>query len=165
MASAWGKSWGYSWGNSWGIIAHKPDTQEGGGPGQSKRKRGTGWERERAIFEASLKRFDDEHMRSIARTMADSESPRANRIARKLANYNGEIEDVYRLQSEIKKLEAELNKRLNDTKAIADHENELRAASAELTLILLDEEDSISALIYIDEIESKILFSIISNRF
>lgn len=156
MASAWGKSWGTSWGYSWGSI-----DEGGGGSGKSKRKRGTGWERERAIFEDSLKRFDDDHVRRIARTMADSESPRANRIARKLANYNGEIEDVYRLQSEIKKLEAELAKRLNDTKVNADYGNELRAASAELTSILMEEEDAISALISINELESKLLFSFI----
>lgn len=156
MASAWGKSWGYSWGNSWGSIA-----DVGGGSGKAKSKRGQGWARERAILEASLQRFEDEHVRRIARTMADSESTRANRIARKLANYNGEIENVYRLQSEIQKLEAELNKRINDTKANADYDNELRAASAELTSILMEEEDAISALIYINEMESKLLFSII----
>lgn len=156
MASAWGKSWGYSWGNSWGSI-----DEGGGGPGKAKRKRGQGWERERAIFEASLQRFEDEHVRRIARTMADSESTRANRIARKLANYNGEIKDVYRLQSEIQKLEAELAKKLNDAKVNADHENALRAASAELTSILMEEEDAISALISINELEYKLLFSII----
>ena len=162
MASAWGKSWGYSWGYSWGSLDQID--KGGGGSGKSKRKRGQGWERERAIFEESLKRFDDEHMRRIARTMADSESPRANRIARNLANYDGDIADVYRLQKDIQKLEAELNKQLNDTNAKIDHENELRVASKLLTDILLDEEDAISTLLSINELESKLLFSVISNK-
>lgn len=161
MASAWGKSWGASWGNSWGIIVQPTATQEGGGPGKSKRKRGQGWERERAIFEASLQRFEDEHVRRIARTMADSESQSANRIARNLANYNGELEEVYRLQRYIKKLERELNNRLNDTKTNLERENELRAASEELNNILMEEEDAIFALEAVNELESKLLFYII----
>lgn len=171
MGSAWGYSWGTSWGYSWGaidqVISNATVLNDGGGNGgvrTSKRKRGHGWERERAIFDESLKRFDDEHMRRIARTMADSERPRANRIARKLADYNGDIEDLYRIQRDLSRLEAELAKRLNDTKSQIDHESELRAASQELTAILLDEEDAISAILSINELEYKLLFSMISNK-
>lgn len=138
-----------------------PPTPQGGGPGtaQGTKERRRGWARERAIFEESLRRFDPEHqaeLRRIAQTLADSEQPQAQRIARKLADYTGEIAQVESLQRELGKLEAAQRSRITTAQRDAD----IQAAAAELREILRDEEDTLAALAAADEFDSRAVFAV-----
>lgn len=164
MASAWGVSWGFSWGNSWGSIS-PPPVPSGGGGGGSPAKRRTrsrtqGWARERAVLKASLEQLEHKRLRRIARTMASSQEPQANRIARKLADYTGEIAQVERLQRELGKLEAAQLSRLTTAQFDAD----LQAAAAELREILRDEKDTIEALVAVDEFDARAVFAVLGLR-
>lgn len=116
--------------------------------------------RERAMLEASLAQFEQENMRRIARTMADSERPQAQRIARKLVDYTGEIEQIRSLQREIAKLQAAQRTRL----AGQEREQDVRTAAAELSDFLRDEEDAMHALMALDEIEAGHLFGVIGVK-
>lgn len=117
----------------------------GGGPSASAR----GWDREREILRASLE--------GIARTMAESERPQAKRIARKLTDYTGELEQIRSLQREIGKLQAAQADRISQTQ----QDNELRAAAAELRAILLDEEDTLQALMALEDMEARHLLGVL----
>jgi hypothetical protein len=145
---------------SQGVIP-PPFVQQGGGPGtsQSTTARRKGWAREREIFEESLRRFDPDHqteLRRIAQTLTDSNQPQAQRIARKLADYTGEIDQVKSLQRELGKLEAAQRSRITTAQRDAD----LQAAALELREILRDEEDILTALIAIDEFDSRAVFTV-----
>jgi len=138
-----------------------PPAPQGGGPGtaQGTRERRKGWARERAIFEESLRRFDSEHqaeLRRIAQTLADSEQPQAQRIARKLADYTGEIAQVESLQRELGKLEAAQRSRAT----IAQRDADMQAAAAELREILRDEEDTLAVVAAADEFDSRAVFAV-----
>lgn len=113
--------------------------------------------RERAMLQASLEQFEQEHMRRIARTMADSEEPQANRIARKLADYDGELDQIQSLQRELGKLEAAQRSRITTAQRDAD----LQAAAVELREILRDEKDTIEALVAVDEFDSRAVFAVL----
>lgn len=139
-----------------------PHVVGGGGPGTAAgaRKRGKGWVREREAFEESLLRFDPDHqaaLRRISQALTDSKQPQANRIARKLLDYDGELKQVESLKKELAKLEVLQNNRILAGQFDAD----LKAAAAELSEILLDEEDCIAAAMAIDEFESQALFSVV----
>lgn len=150
MASSWGNSWGRSWGNSWGITTT-------GGSGTAKRKKGWGVERE--ILEESLRRIEFEDMRRIAGTMAYSERPQARRIARKLADYSGQLRELQGIQREIGKLQAAQREAIAGVQLRAEHERELAAAAEELRLILRDEEDFLDALAAVEQLESRLVLS------
>jgi len=113
--------------------------------------------RERAMLEASLDQFEHEHLRRIGRTMAESELPQAQRIARKLIDYTGELDQIRSLQREIAKLQAAQANLILQTQ----HERELRAASEELRLILLDEEDTIQAILVFENMEARHMLSVL----
>ena len=139
-----------------------PPVIGGGGPGTAtgSRKSRTGWVRERADFEASLLRFDPEHqaaLRRISKTLTDSEQPQANRIARKLIDFDGDLKQIESLQKELAKLEVLQSNRISTAQIDAD----LKMAARELSEILLDEEDSIAALMAVDEFESQAVFSVL----
>jgi hypothetical protein len=134
-----------------------PVPSGGGGPGTAASRRTRGWMRERAMLEASLEQFEQEHMRRIARTMADSEEPQANRIARKLADYDGELDQIQSLQRELGKLEAAQRSRITTAQRDAD----LQAAAAELREILRDDEDTIEALAAVDDLNSRAVFAVL----
>jgi hypothetical protein len=113
--------------------------------------------RERAMLEASLAQFEQENMRRIGRTMADSERPQAQRIARKLVDYTGELDQIRSLQREIAKLQAAQANRISQTQ----QDGELRAAAAELRSILLDEEDTLQALMALEDMEARHLLGVL----
>jgi hypothetical protein len=121
----------------------------GGGPSASAR----GWDREREILRASLE--------DIARTMSESERPQARRIARKLVDYTGDLEQIRSLQREIGKLQAAQAERIAQTQAQAQQDSELRAAAAELRSILLDEEDTLQALMALEDMEARHLLGVL----
>lgn len=138
-------------------------TIPGGGNVSVKTKRfrknerpGDGWGRERAILEASVSRFKDEaskELQNIYEVMSTSQNKQAQRIARKIADYSGEIDQVQKLQIELLKLEIQQEINLGI-------KGDLLQASEDLKEFLRDEEDIVYALIALQEYESKQLFAI-----
>ena len=124
----------------------------GGGGASAKRRgrlRGEGWGRERAILEASLAAIEAQDVQAIARTMAESERPQAQRIARKLIDYTGEAAQIESLTRELAKLEAAQRERTTQ----AERDEDLRAAAAELRAVLRDDQDVMEALEALEAIE------------
>ena len=122
----------------------------GGGSGNAQavvRNRKRGWANERAQFEQS------QNIQDIAQTLEQSEQPQARRIARKLADYTGEIAQVESLRRELAKLEAAQQSRA----LTAQRDRDLEAAAAELSEILRDDEDVAGALMALHEYEAKLM--------
>jgi hypothetical protein len=121
----------------------------GGGGTSAKRRgrlRGEGWGREREMLEASLARIEQGDVQRIARTMADSDRPQAQRIARKLVDYNGEIEQIESLRRELAKLEVAQQERTAANQARQQYDADMQAAAAELRAVLRDDDDAIAAI-------------------
>ena len=153
----WAESWGSSWGLSWGGGSPPPAEPVGGGASASRRGRlrGEGWGRERAILEASLQRIAQQDVRSIAQTMADSERPQAQRIARKLADYTGEAAQVESLRRELAKLELAQRERVAGEQLQAQREADLQAAAQELRAILREDEEVVEIMGLLQDLERK----------
>jgi superfamily II RNA helicase len=131
----------------------KPVPISGGGSGQAGRGK-RGWTRERELFEASLVRFNDQiELKRIAKTLADSDA-QANKIAKKLVDYTGELEQIESLQLELEKLQARQFDLLKQTKEQKEKEIDIQAAAAELRSLLQDDEDIVMLLMAVDEFES-----------
>jgi hypothetical protein len=131
-------------------------TTGGGGSGNAQavvrnpmRKRG--WANERAQFEQS------QQIQDIAQTLEQSEQPQARRIARKLADYTGEIAQVESLQRELAKLEAAQQLRTSNTQ----REQDVQAAANELRSILRDDEDVAEALAALHEFETRQMLGVL----
>ena len=121
----------------------------GGGGASAKRRgrlRGEGWGREREILELSLQQIEEQGLRQIARTLADSDRPQAQRIARKLVDYNGEIEQIESLRRELAKLEVAQQERTAANLARQQYDADIQAAAAELRAVLRDDDDAIAAI-------------------
>jgi hypothetical protein len=121
----------------------------GGGGASAKRRgrlRGEGWGREREILELSLQQIEEQGLRQIARTLADSDRPQAQRIARKLVDYNGEIEQIESLRRELAKLEVAQQERTAANQARQQYDADIQAAAAELRAVLRDDDDAIAAI-------------------
>jgi hypothetical protein len=121
----------------------------GGGGASAKRRgrlRGEGWGREREILELSLQQIEEQGLRQIARTLADSDRPQAQRIARKLVDYNGEIEQIESLRRELAKLEVAQQERTAVNEARQQYDADIQAAAAELRAVLRDDDDAIAAI-------------------
>jgi hypothetical protein len=121
----------------------------GGGGASAKRRgrlRGEGWGREREILELSLQQIEEQGLRQIARTLADSDRPQAQRIARKLVDYNGEIEQIESLRRELAKLEVAQQERTAANLARQQYDADMQAAAAELRAVLRDDDDAIAAI-------------------
>ena len=125
-------------------------TTGGGGSGNAQavvRNRKRGWANERAQFEQS------QQIQEIAQTLEQSDQPQARRIARKLADYTGELAQVESLRRELAKLEAAQQSRA----LTAQRDRDLEAAAAELSEILRDDEDVAGALMALHEYEVKLM--------
>ena len=121
----------------------------GGGGASAKRRgrlRGEGWGREREILELSLQQIEEQGLRQIARTLADSDRPQAQRIARKLVDYNGELEQIESLRRELAKLEVAQQERTAANLARQQYDADMQAAAAELRAVLRDDDDAIAAI-------------------
>jgi hypothetical protein len=135
--------------------------QSGGGSGKAKagvrnrnRDPRRGWANERAQLEQSLIDFEQrQRLNDIAQTLDESEQPQARRIARKLADYTGELDQVQSLRRELAKLEAAQQSRA----LTAERDRDLEAAAAELSEILRDDEDVAGALMALHEHETKLM--------
>lgn len=92
--------------------------------------------------------------------MVDSDRPQAQRIARKLVDYTGELDQIRSLQREIGKLQIAQAERIAQTQAQAEQERALRAASEELRSLLMDEEDALQALMALEDMETRHLLGV-----
>lgn len=118
----------------------------GGGGASARRQRGRGWAREREILEQSLRQIDEAQIQGIARAMADSDRPQAQRIARKLIDYSGEVAQIESLRRELAKLEAAQQERTAVNLARQQYDADVQAAAAELRAVLRDDDDAMDAL-------------------
>lgn len=135
-----------------------------GGGASAKRRgrlRGEGWGREREILEASLQRIEQQDVQRIARVMADSERPQAQRIARKLVDYSGEAGEIESLRREIAKLEAARRERIAAEASQAEREADLRAAMAELRDVLRDDEEVMYAIDALEQLEAQQILGVL----
>jgi hypothetical protein len=125
----------------------------GGGSTQKRKTRrpGHGWEREREILEASLARADS--VQSIAAALAQSKRPQAQKIAKKLADYSGEADEVESLRRELNKLERQLQERIDSKRRQDEREAIVAEAASELRAMLDDDEDALEAIAMIEDAE------------
>lgn len=133
----------------------------GGGGASARRQRGRGWAREREILEQSLLQINEAQIQSIARAMADSERPQAQRIARKLIDYSGEVAQIESLRRELAKLEAAQQERTAANLAQQQYDADMQAAAAELRAVLRDDDDAIAALQAAEEMDIRNVFNIL----
>jgi hypothetical protein len=136
----------------------------GGGSGGNavsiQRRNQRGWANERAALEQSLREPDEQRQADIdriAQTLVDSGQAQAQRIARKLADYTGELAQVESLQRELAKLEAAQRSR----ELWAERNQDVQAAAAELSDILRDDEDVAGALVALHESETRLMLGVL----
>jgi len=117
-----------------------------------------GWGRERAIYESSLLKELDSKTSSIAELeqirQALAKHTESQRLARKLVNYDGDLEELAGLQKELAKLQVTYKNK-------AEQSKELQEASAALSAFLLDEEDTITALMAMQEFEARQILAVL----
>jgi hypothetical protein len=123
-----------------------PAVGGGASAGRRGRLRGEGWARERELLERSLQQIEEQSLRQIARTLADSDRPQAQRIARKLVDYNGELEQIQSLRRELAKLEVAQQERTAANLARQQYDADMQAAAAELRAVLRDDDDAIAVI-------------------
>ena len=128
------------------------------GGGSSAKRRRKGWGRERQIYEASLRQELDSKTSSIAELeqirQALAKHTESQRLARKLVNYDGDLEELAGLQKELAKLQVTYKNK-------AEQSKELQEASAALSAFLLDEEDTITALMAMQEFEARQILAVL----
>jgi hypothetical protein len=113
-----------------------------------------GWANERAQLEQSLIDFEQrQRLKDIAQTLDESEQPQARRIARKLADYTGELSQVQSLRRELAKLEAAQQSRA----LTAERDRDLEAAAAELSEMLREDEEMVNAMMALHQYEAKLI--------
>jgi hypothetical protein len=129
----------------------------GGGNGrQSYKKKAKGWAVEREILEASLARFFTDATESVVdsvTSLAKSDSRSAQRVAKSVASYDGEVKQLQKIQTQISQLQRELLIAELDAEKKAD----LEAAAATLKDFLLDEEEIAQIAIELDAQDAKML--------
>jgi hypothetical protein len=131
----------------------------GGGSGSPSRASRKGWARERAIYEASLlarlnsKPSKIAELEQIRQTLA--KNTQSQRLARKLVDYDGDLEELASLQKELAKLQITYKNK-------AEQSKELQDASAALSAFLLDEEDTITALMAVQDFETQQILKVLN---
>ena len=152
---------------SQGAPPPPPAPQVAGGSGgvaprRRKRPEWQTWrEQERARLESLLRGEDTtpEVQRAVA-TLSISAEPRAQRIARKLTAYTGELEQLKSLQRDIAKLEVDIQQR-----RIADENYQaLQRTAAELRAVMQDDEDFLAAYAEYEKQEAELLFAALGGR-
>ena len=126
----------------------------GGGSGSPSRGSRKGWARERAIFEASLLRKPTKIVELEQIRQALAKDTQSQRLARKLVNYDGDLEELASLQKELAKLQVTYKNK-------AEQSKELQEASAALRAFLADEEDTITALMAMQEFEARQILAVL----
>ena len=135
-----------------------PPTPVIDGGGSSAKRSRKGWGRERAIYEASLLKELDSKTSSIAELeqirQALAKHTESQRLARKLVNYDGDLEELAGLQKELAKLQVTYKNK-------AEQSKELQEASAALRSFLADEEDTITALMAMQDYEARQILAVL----
>jgi hypothetical protein len=126
----------------------------GGGSGSPSKGSRKGWARERAIFEASLLRKPTKIVELEQIRQALAKDTQSQRLARKLVNYDGDLEELASLQKELAKLQVTYKNK-------AEQSKELQEASAALSAFLLDEEDTITALMAMQDYEARQILAVL----
>jgi hypothetical protein len=126
----------------------------GGGSGSPSRSSRKGWARERAIFEASLLRKPTKIVELEQIRQALAKDTQSQRLARKLVNYDGDLEELASLQKELAKLQVTYKNK-------AEQSKELQEASAALRSFLADEEDTITALMAMQDYEARQILAVL----
>jgi hypothetical protein len=111
-----------------------------------------------------MEREEAFRLASISKEMAQSERPQARRVAKKIADYTGELKQAESLRRELAKLEAVQRERVAQTQAEVEKDRALRAMANEVAEILLEEEDAITAIIELEELEARFLLSALGFR-
>lgn len=144
----------------------QPASQAGGSggavPRRRKRPEWENWrEQERSRLESLLRGEDTTpEVQRAAATLSTSAEPRAQRIARKLTNYTGELDQLKSLQRDIAKLEVDIQQR-----RIADENYQaLQQTTAELRLVMRDDEDFLAAYADYERQEAELLFAALGGR-
>jgi hypothetical protein len=140
------------------LLQSRATVTDAGGGGMSAKRGRKGWGRERAIYEASLLKELDSKTSSIAELeqirQALAKHTESQRLARKLVNYDGDLEELAGLQKELAKLQVTYKNK-------AEQSKELQEASAALSAFLLDEEDTITALMAMQEFEARQILAVL----
>ena len=136
------------------LQSQAPPVSGGGGSGSPSRGSRKGWARERAIFEASLLRKPTKIVELEQIRQALAKDTQSQRLARKLVNYDGDLEELASLQKELAKLQVTYKNKAAQSK-------ELQEASASLSAFLLDEEDTITALMAMQEFEARQILAVL----
>lgn len=126
-----------------------------GGPGTGSRRAAQG----NAAHEWELELQQAARLAAIGKELAKSDSRQAKRLARKVADYTGDIRQTEILRRELSKLEAAQREQVVRTAEEIERDKELRAAINELDTILLEEDDAIQAFIEFEEFEARLLLS------
>jgi hypothetical protein len=133
-----------------------PPPPTGGGPG------GPGAGRRAHEWELELQQAA--RLAAIGKELAKSDSRQAKRLARKVADYTGDIRQTEILRRELSKLEAAQREQVARTAEEIERDRELRAAINELDNILLEEEDAIQAFIEFEEFEARLLLAAVGIK-
>ena len=136
------------------ILGHSPSvsTITGGGGASARGRISPAHEWELELVQAA-------RLAAITKELAQSDNRQARRIAKKLADYTGDIRQAESLQRELAKLEAAQREQVSRTKNEIDRDADLRAVAQELNEILQDEADAINAIIAFEEYEARFLLS------
>lgn len=144
------------------VTGSAPQVVGGGGPGgnaaQYKRPRPS------PAHEWELELAQSARLASIAKELAQSDRPQARRIARKLADYTGDIRQAESLRREIAKLEAVQRQTQFRSEIERQKSQDLQEAARELDAILADDEDALDLLVANYEAEADLLLAVFGIR-
>ena len=119
---------------------------------------GGGWGREREILEESLARF---HLKEIKQSFAKSDRKIAKKIAKKIEDYSGDIEQAESLLKELERLENLLLAKTINKKYDKERDYELKIAVQKAKQILEEEEEMLEALELVEQQEIELLMRIV----
>lgn len=140
------------------VSGDAPQVVGGGGPGNP------GLRRASPAHEWELELAQSARLASIAKELAQSDRPQARRIARKLADYTGDIRQAESLRREIAKLEAVQRQTQFRSEIERQKSQDLQEAARELDAILADDEDALDLLVANYEAEADLLLAVFGIR-
>ena len=135
------------------VTGSAPQVVGGGGPGNRSRRPSPAHEWEMQLAQAA-------RLASIARELAASDRPQAQRIAKKLKDYTGEIRHVESLRRELAKLEAVQREKQFRSEIERQKSQDLQDAARELDAILADDEDALDLLMANYDAEADLLLAV-----
>lgn len=140
------------------VSGDAPQVVGGGGPGNP------GLRRPSPAHEWELELAQSARLASIAKELAQSDRPQARRIARKLADYTGDIRQAESLRREIAKLEAVQRQTQFQSEIERQKSRDLQEAARELDAIMADDEDALDLLVANYEAEADLLLAVFGIR-